>query len=221
MSSKAAAAAAAAHKLAEFKKDTSIHGLLASISFLVVLPIGVLVARYTRTFTNRWYNAHWIINLVLGLPLIATAWVMGRNAHELGRGGPMTPHGRLGVFIIGLYIAQLVLGLFIHYIKVPFPSFGHRPPQNFLHAVQGLAILGLSNYQIYDGLYHKSSFLADHVGQFAKRSWLGLIITFWALYTIGLIFLRRQYMQERRARKEKGQEKVQQSSYMMQMRSAY
>ena len=55
---------------------------------------------------------------------------------------------RIGLFIIGLYIAQLVLGLFIHYIRIPFPAFGHRPPQNFLHAVQGLVILGLANYQV-------------------------------------------------------------------------
>ena len=40
-------------KFSEFKKDVSVHGLLAGISFLVVLPAGVLVARYLRTFTNR------------------------------------------------------------------------------------------------------------------------------------------------------------------------
>ena len=45
--------AAAEQKLLEFKKDVTVHGLLAGISFLVVLPAGVLVARYLRTFTNR------------------------------------------------------------------------------------------------------------------------------------------------------------------------
>ena len=38
---------------AQFKKDASVHGLLMGISFLVILPTGVLVARYLRTFTNR------------------------------------------------------------------------------------------------------------------------------------------------------------------------
>ena len=37
----------------EFKKNASAHGLLAGFAFLVVLPVGVLIARYTRTFTNR------------------------------------------------------------------------------------------------------------------------------------------------------------------------
>ena len=90
-----------------------------------------------------------------------------------------------------------MLGLFIHYIRIPFPAFGHRPPQNFLHAVQGLVILGLANYQvrlcrlhsnfflsflsssvnqIYDGIYHKTGFLAPHVVRTAKQAWLALNI---------------------------------------------
>jgi hypothetical protein len=190
----------------EFKKDASAHGLLAGLSFMVILPTGILVARYLRTFTNRWYHAHWIINLALGFPLILAAWAMGRNAHYYGQGGSLSPHGKRGLLIIGLYIAQLVLGLFIHYIRIPFPAFGHRPPQNFLHAVQGLVILGLANYQIYDGLYHKGSFLAQGVRQSAKHAWQALGIIFWVLYAIGLVLLRRQYMQERRARLLKEQE---------------
>ena len=38
---------------AQFKKDASAHGLLAGLSFVVILPAGILVARYLRTFTNR------------------------------------------------------------------------------------------------------------------------------------------------------------------------
>ena len=37
----------------EFKKDTGAHALLAGFSFLVVLPAGILIARYIRTFINR------------------------------------------------------------------------------------------------------------------------------------------------------------------------
>ena len=29
------------------------HALLSSIGFLIMLPLGVLVARYARTFTNK------------------------------------------------------------------------------------------------------------------------------------------------------------------------
>lgn len=40
-------------QFAEFKKDASAHGLLAGLSFMVILPTGILLARYLRTFTNR------------------------------------------------------------------------------------------------------------------------------------------------------------------------
>ncbi|KAH9029949.1 hypothetical protein EDB85DRAFT_1866835 [Lactarius pseudohatsudake] len=161
--------------LTEFKHNASAHGLLAGISFLVVLPAGVLIARYTRTFTNRWFHAHWIVNFFVGCPLILAAWVLGKKAHNFGHAS-LTPHGKRGLFVIGLYIAQLVLGLVIHYIHIPFPSLGHRPPQNFFHAVQGLVILGLANYQVYDGIYHKTGFLAADARQSAKHAWLALLI---------------------------------------------
>lgn len=37
----------------QFKKDSTIHGLLMGLSFLVILPAGTLIARYLRTFTRR------------------------------------------------------------------------------------------------------------------------------------------------------------------------
>jgi len=55
---------------------------------------------------------------------------------------------RVGFIIFGLYIAQCVLGLFIHYIHVPFPIFGRRPLQNYLHAIMGLTVIGLAEYQV-------------------------------------------------------------------------
>lgn len=110
---------------------------------------------------------------------------------------PYPAEQRRGLFVIGLFVGQVVLGLFIHYIHIPVRIFGHRPPQNFFHAVQGLVILGLANYQVclcrrcllheliffltrvgqlYDGIYHKTSFLAADVRQTAKRTWIALVI---------------------------------------------
>jgi hypothetical protein len=54
-----------------------------------------------------------------------------------------------------LYLIQSFLGVFIHAVK--FPSFArsrlHRPPQNYLHAVLGLAILALAAYQVRSLVY--------------------------------------------------------------------
>ena len=55
---------------------------------------------------------------------------------------------KVGYAIISLYIAQLLLGMFIHFIRVPFLFVGHRPPQNYLHPVLGLLILAMADYQV-------------------------------------------------------------------------
>ena len=103
-----------------------------------------------------------------------------------------------GLYAVGLYVVQMGLGIFIHYIRIPFPFIGHRPPLNYFHGLLGLVTLVLANYQvrlcqrcllhraffcssvlgnqIYDGLYHKSSFLAADVRQSAKHAWLALLI---------------------------------------------
>ncbi len=53
------------------------HGLLLSVGFLVLLPTGSLVARWGRTLTPRWFNAHRIINFGVALPVIATGIILG------------------------------------------------------------------------------------------------------------------------------------------------
>lgn len=94
---------------------------------------------------------------------------------------PYPAKQRRGLFVIGLFVGQVVLGLFIHYIHIPVRFFGHRPPQNFFHAVQGLVILGLANYQVRlcrRCLLHKLLFFSSVLGSFTTAyitkplSWL-------------------------------------------------
>lgn len=54
----------------------------------------------------------------------------------------------IGFAIFGLYIAQVVLGAFIHFVRIRIPFPGHRPPQNYIHPLLGLAILAMANYQV-------------------------------------------------------------------------
>jgi hypothetical protein len=41
-----------------------------------------------------------------------------------------------------------VIGMFIHFVRVPFLFVGHRPPQNYFHAILGLVILAMAGYQV-------------------------------------------------------------------------
>jgi len=188
--------------LSEYEKRVRDHGLLAAIAFLIVMPLGVLLPRYVRTYVNQWWWGHAIFNFIISGPLVFAAWVMGEKAHHLTH-APMDHHKRVGYAIFYLYITQVVLGAFIHFIRIPFPFLGHRPPQNYIHALLGLAILAMAAYQVNCGIYIEWPLLTGNihpVKQAAKHAWLALVIVFWSLYVIGLLFLRRQYAKERDGR---------------------
>ncbi|KAI0060787.1 hypothetical protein BV25DRAFT_1917347 [Artomyces pyxidatus] len=186
--------------LSPFEKKTRDHALVISIGFLIFLPLGTLTARYLRTFTNRWFWPHAVVNLLISGPLIFAGWALGNQANDFEEGfSPRTNHKSLGTTIMILYIIQFILGTIIHYVKIPIPLTGHRPPQNYIHAILGLVILALSTSQIHQGIYTEwpeATGNVHPVPQSAKHSWLALIIVFWALYAIGLGFLPRQYKQE-------------------------
>ena len=54
-----------------------------------------------------------------------------------------------GVALFVLYFAQNALGAVVHWVKPK--SVAKRPPQNYLHAVLGLFIIGAAYYQVRDG----------------------------------------------------------------------
>jgi len=194
--------------LSEYEKRVRDHGLLAAIAFLVLIPVGVLIPRYLRTYINRWWWGHAITNFLISGPLVIAAWVMGHRAHKL-TDSPMDHHKTIGFAIFGLYIAQVVLGAIVHFVRIPIPFIGHRPPQNYIHALLGLTILAMAEYQVHYGMYVQWPNFTGNihpVKEAAKHAWLALVIIFWSLYAIGLLFLRRQYTQEREGRLAKDKE---------------
>jgi len=182
------------------------HAILSSVGFLIVLPLGALIARYLRTFTKSWFYAHAIIQFFIAGPIIYAGWSYGHSATgELFTGGNWHDrHKRIGLALLLLYLVQLTGGLIIHFFKMPNFRGGRRPPQNYFHAILGLTIIGLAFYQAHFGL--KSEWL-EATGTLTPHSalagWIAVIVIFWVLYAIGLAFLPRQYGQEAAGRGEK------------------
>lgn len=52
--------------LASYEKMWIAHGILTTVGFLVLLPFGALIARYTRSFTTYWYTGHWMFQFAFG-----------------------------------------------------------------------------------------------------------------------------------------------------------
>ncbi|KAJ7928374.1 hypothetical protein B0H13DRAFT_2229059 [Mycena leptocephala] len=179
--------------LTPFENKARIHAHVAFFAYLVGLPLGIGIARYLRTFTNAWFWPHAIVNFLLTGPLIFAAFALGyQTTTASGLPHFTDPH-------------QVFLGSFIHLVKFPrFP--GGRPPQNYLHAVLGLAIVGLAMWQTHYGLWTEWALVTGNVHPVNMRCrhfWLAIVVIIASLYALGLLLLPRQFRQEANARRTK------------------
>ncbi|KAJ7587192.1 hypothetical protein C8J56DRAFT_92761 [Mycena floridula] len=182
------------------------HAWLCTVGFLILLPIGTLVARYTRTFTRQWFWAHAAIQLVISGPVIFVGWSMGYNeANKLETPHFTDPHQKMGLVLLIMYVVQILVGLFIHFVKIHTLGAGRRPMQNYFHAVLGLAILALAASQVHYGLQTEWLLLGGlhPVAPACLHAWLAVVVVFWALYFIGLALLPRQFRLEKQGREGK------------------
>ncbi|KAJ7134959.1 hypothetical protein C8R43DRAFT_1132875 [Mycena crocata] len=173
------------------------HGIFLSAGFLVLLPAGSLVARWSRTFTPRWFKAHRVLNFYIALPLIAVGWLLGplavldRQARHFA-----DAHQVCGVLLFALYLGQLFLGRYIHARRAQ-PGRAPHPPSNILHAVLGISVIFLAFLQVRSGFGEWSM----RTGQRDVSRWCHDALAAWAvllpiLYFGGLALLRRQFAQE-------------------------
>jgi len=194
--------------LSSLEQQIKTHAILCAIGFLILLPIGVLIARLTRTFTSAWFYAHETFQLILAGPIIFVGWYYGHKAADvIGDGNRSKTHGNIGVTLLLCYVAQLALGIIIHKFKTPRLFNGRRPPQNYFHAVLGLSILALAGYQVhygYDIEWPNITGNVHPIPRYVVFVWAAALITFWALYTTGLALLPRQFKQESYSRLSAG-----------------
>lgn len=52
--------------LLSYQKTIVVHALFCFAGFLVLLPIGSLIARFLRAAYPTWIMAHWIVQFVVG-----------------------------------------------------------------------------------------------------------------------------------------------------------
>lgn len=156
--------------LLPYQKMLMAHAILCSIGFLVILPTGVLIARWGRLTTDSWFKFHWIFQAVLAIPVIATGWFLAVAGIIEKEGTHFDDsHKIVGLVLIGAYALQLLLGIHIHVFKpkggrqprpIPLSAVGKghnvfqlivtsgRPILNYTHAILGLTIISLSFYQV-------------------------------------------------------------------------
>ena len=106
--------------------------------------------RHAHMVALRWWTAHWLIQLLISGPVIYAGWSFGhQTALMLDMGPFVDTHQKTGLALLILYVAQLLLGIFIHFFKFPSIFRGRRPPQNYLHVFLGAAIFILAAFQVH------------------------------------------------------------------------
>ena len=119
---------------------------------------------------KSWFWPHALIQFILAGPVIFAGWALAHQAVNVIPGQNFNDKHKvlskpllaltnihitwicsllqkIGLALLILYLVQLILGLFIHFVKLPFIG-GHRPPQNYFHAILGLATIALAFYQV-------------------------------------------------------------------------
>ncbi|KAI0743640.1 hypothetical protein C8Q80DRAFT_853198 [Daedaleopsis nitida] len=193
--------------LLPFEKYIIAHAIFCVIGFLGLLPLGALLARYSRTFTPRWFTAHWIVQFAIAGPVIIIGVSLGFHAVVLAQsGGANDVHKQWGVAIFVLYLAQLAFGASIHFRKPKqwASGQGRRPFQNYFHAVTGLLIIALAMFQVRTGFRSEWPVQTGRgpISNGANVFWYIWIILLVIAYFAGVVLLlRRQLMQERQARR--------------------
>ncbi|CAK5265915.1 unnamed protein product [Mycena citricolor] len=198
------------------------HAIVSVIAFALLLPSGILLARYLRTFTPTWYTGHWIAQLGLAGPAVIVGISLGFAAAGPIRSKILDQHKvfsrcpiitaadnirdlqTTGIVLLVLYLLQVALGAVIHFVKPKNST--RRPIQNYFHALLGLTIIGLGLYQIHDGYSRQWTYYSGLglVASGVNKLWIVWSTLIPVLYVLGLLlFLRKQYRQEAAARNEK------------------
>ncbi|THH02975.1 hypothetical protein EW145_g6640 [Phellinidium pouzarii] len=182
-----------------FERIAIGHAILSVVGFLVILPIGALVARWCRTFTENWFYYHWITQVVLSIPVIVTGWALGPLAVSTqGVGHADDVHKILGLLLLPLYIIQLLLGTYVHFRKLPYPK--RHPPRSFVHGIWGILTIGLAFFQARTGLtieWTKAALRSINLNVFSNL-WIAWVIFIPLTYFLGFFLLPRQLAHERK-----------------------
>ncbi|XP_059636649.1 cytochrome b561 and DOMON domain-containing protein At4g17280-like [Cornus florida] len=175
----------------------NVHGLVCAISWGMLMPIGVMVARYLKAFqpkSSTWFRLHRGLQSFAFLLGIA-GWATGLYLGVTSPGVQHKNHMAIGttIFVLGLF---QVFALCLR----PKPDHKYRSYWNMYHHIVGYGVLGLSVANIFIG------FSILHPGQIWKISYyvtLALLIV--SALLLELFSQVKTYMQ---ARKKPNQENI-------------
>ncbi|KAL6967953.1 hypothetical protein U1Q18_033756 [Sarracenia purpurea var. burkii] len=131
-------------------KKKNIHGILNVVSWGIMLPTGVIIARYVRTFPSAdpaWFYLH-VFFQFSGYVIGVAGWGTGLKLGSESKGIQYTGHRNIGIALFCLATLQ-VFALFLR----PKKDHKFRLYWNFYHHGIGYAVIILGIINVFKGLY--------------------------------------------------------------------
>ncbi|XP_050385078.1 cytochrome b561 and DOMON domain-containing protein At4g17280-like [Argentina anserina] len=148
------------------------HGIINSVSWGIVIPVGVIVARNFKGFGPIWFKAHRSIQIFGSLGAgagIISGFVLG----SMSPGIVYKQHKCIGITLLVLIIVQLLVASFLR----PKPDGKYRWLWSLFHYAIGYPSIILANVNVFIGfgiLEPPKSWLYAYVGIFAVVVFSGL-----------------------------------------------
>ncbi|KAL5548444.1 hypothetical protein UlMin_003675 [Ulmus minor] len=156
-----------------------VHGILNIVGWGVLLPVGVIIARYFRKFPfkrQRWYALH-VGCQIVGYTLGTTGWAIGLWLGHASRHYSFQIHRLVAIFIFAFTTLQM-LALRLR----PKPNDDYRKYWDMYHHFLGYALLALISFNIFKGI---AILKPDHtwkwayIGVLAALGLITLILEIW------------------------------------------
>ncbi|XP_009358991.2 cytochrome b561 and DOMON domain-containing protein At3g25290 [Pyrus x bretschneideri] len=130
-------------------KKRNIHGILNAVSWGLMFPIGIIIARYLRAFPSAdpaWFYLH-IFCQVSGYAIGVAGWATGIKLGSESKGVVYTNHRNIGIALFALATLQ-IFALFLR----PKKEHKFRFYWNIYHHALGYTILVLGIINVFKGL---------------------------------------------------------------------
>lgn len=130
-------------------RNKNIHGVLNAVSWGIMLPIGMMIARYLRTFRifhPAWFYLH-VSCQVSAYAIGVAGWATGLKLGGQSKGVQYTTHRYIGITLFSLATLQ-VFALFLR----PKKDHKYRFYWNIYHHGIGYAIVVLGIFNVFKGL---------------------------------------------------------------------
>ncbi|KAG2682334.1 hypothetical protein I3760_11G186700 [Carya illinoinensis] len=173
-----------------------VHGILNIVGWGVMLPIGVIVARYCRIYPfnigdDTWFYLH-VSCQIAGYVIGTTAWGIGLGLGHSSRHYTFRTHRLLGIFIFTFATLQ-ILALRLK----PKPDDDYRKHWNMYHHLLGYLLLAGISVNIFQGIN-----ILDHDGTW-KWGYIGVLVAFAAII-LGLeIYTWKKFISDHRQQSRK------------------